>query len=108
MSDNRNSATIDVEAVAQALLAEANAMAEQLVAWRRDFHMHPEMGYQEVRTAGIVADHLRTLGLEVSTGIGKTGVVALVEGDHTPADAPTVMLRCDMDALPIHEANDVP
>lgn len=83
-------------------------MAEQLVAWRRDFHIHPELGYQEVRTAGIVADHLRALGLEVSTGIGQTGVVALVEGDQTPADAPTVMLRFDMDALPIHEANDVP
>ena len=108
MSDNRNSTAKDVEAVSAALLAEASAMAEQLVAWRRDFHMHPELGYQEVRTAGIVADHLRTLGLEVSTGIGKTGVVALVEGDNTPLDAPTVMLRFDMDALPIHEANDVP
>ena len=108
MSDNRNSTAMDVEAVSAALLAEASAMAEQLVAWRRDFHMHPELGFQEVRTAGIVADHLRTLGLEVSTGIGKTGVVALVEGDNTPLDAPTVMLRFDMDALPIHEANDVP
>ena len=108
MSDNRNSTAKDVEAVSAALLAEASAMAEQLVAWRRDFHMHPELGYQEVRTAGIVADHLRTLGLEVSTGIGKTGVVALVEGDNTPLDAPTVMLRFDMDALPIHEANEVP
>jgi len=97
-----------LETVCQRLLTEANAMSDQLVAWRRDFHMHPELGYQEVRTAGIVADHLRALGLEVSTGIGKTGVVALVEADHTPADAPTVLLRFDMDALPIHEANDVP
>ncbi|MCB0073788.1 MAG: amidohydrolase, partial [Caldilineaceae bacterium] len=60
---------------------EADAMADQLVAWRRDFHMHPELGFEEVRTAGIVAQHLQELGLEVSTGVGRTGVVALVEPD---------------------------
>ena len=87
---------------------EADAMAEQLVAWRRDFHMHPELGFQEVRTAGIVAEHLHDLGLEVSTGVGRTGVVALVEPDDVAADAPTVLLRFDMDALPIDEQNDVP
>jgi amidohydrolase len=86
------------------LHAEAENLQPQLVAWRRDFHRHPELGFQEVRTAGIVADHLRELGLEVTTGIGKTGVVALVEGDDTPAEAPTVLLRFDMDALPITEA----
>ena len=90
------------------LKAEASALAPQLVTWRRDFHMHPEMGFQEVRTAGIVAEHLRNLGLEVSTGIGKTGVVALVEADGTPLDAPTVMLRFDMDALPILEQTNLP
>lgn len=90
------------------LKAEASALAPQLVTWRRDFHLHPEMGFQEVRTAGIVAEHLRNLGLEVSTGIGKTGVVALVEADGTPLDAPTVMLRFDMDALPILEQTDLP
>ena len=87
---------------------DAAALMPQLVAWRRDFHQHPEMGFQEVRTAGIVAEHLRDLGLEVSTGIGKTGVVALVEADDAPPDAPTVMLRFDMDALPIHEATALP
>ncbi len=87
--------------------AGAAALVPQLVAWRRDFHMHPELGFQEVRTAGIVAEHLRNLGLEVSTGVGKTGVVALVEADGTPLDAPTVLLRFDMDALPIQEANEV-
>lgn len=86
--------------------AAANALQPQLVAWRRDFHMHPELGFQEVRTAGVVADHLRLLGLEIATGIGKTGVVALVEPDSLPAEAPTVMLRFDMDALPIEEEND--
>ncbi len=87
---------------------DAAALQPQLVAWRRDFHAHPELGFQEVRTAGIVADHLRGLGLELTTGVGKTGVVALVEPDNLPADAPTVMLRFDMDALPIAEENDVP
>jgi amidohydrolase len=90
------------------LKEEAAALQEQLVAWRRDFHEHPELGFQEVRTAGIVAEHLQDLGLEVSTGVGKTGVVALVEPDDLAPDAPTVMLRFDMDALPIHEENDVP
>lgn len=70
--------------------------------------MHPELGFQEVRTAGVVAEHLRALGLEVTTGVGKTGVVALVEPDEAPAHAATVLLRFDMDALPIHEENDVP
>ncbi len=87
---------------------EAQALYDQLVAWRRDFHMHPELGFHETRTAGIVADHLRELGLEVSTGIGKTGVVAVVEGDDTPAAAPTVLLRFDMDALPVHEQTGLP
>jgi amidohydrolase len=87
---------------------EAQALQPQLVAWRRDFHMHPELGFHEVRTAGVVADHLRTLGLEIATGVGKTGIVALVEPDNLPAEAPAVMLRFDMDALPIEEENDVP
>ncbi|MCB0064755.1 MAG: amidohydrolase [Caldilineaceae bacterium] len=99
---------IDVPNTCAELRDEAAAMLPQLVEWRRDFHQHPELGYHEVRTAGIVADHLRGLGLEVSTGIGKTGVVAMVERDDAPADAPTVMLRFDMDALPIHEATELP
>ena len=87
---------------------QAQALYDQLVAWRRDFHRHPELGFEEVRTAGIVADHLRALGLEVSTGIGKTGVVAVVEGDQTNPDAPTVLLRFDMDALPVQEETGLP
>lgn len=86
---------------------QAEALFPQLVAWRRDFHKHPELAFQEVRTAGMVAEHLHELGLEVSTGIGKTGVIAMVEGDNLPDDAPTLMLRFDMDALPILEETDV-
>jgi amidohydrolase len=67
---------------------------------RRDFHLHPELGFQEVRTAGIVARELQNLGLEVSTGVGKTGVVAMIEGSQP---GPTLLLRADMDALPILE-----
>ena len=83
----------------------ANAMREELISTRRDLHAHPELGFEEVRTAGIVAQRLTNLGLEVRTGVGKTGVVALLEGDH---DGPTVLVRADMDALPILEDNDVP
>ena len=61
-------------------LAEAQALAEQLVAIRRDLHMHPELGFQEVRTARIVAEQLSALGYEVVTGVGKTGVVGLLGG----------------------------
>ncbi|MFZ1755461.1 MAG: amidohydrolase [Caldilineaceae bacterium] len=90
------------------LKTEAQDLHSQLVAWRRDFHAHPELGFEETRTAGIVAEHLHSLGLEVSTGIGKTGVVAMVERDGASPDDPTVLLRFDMDALPIHEETGLP
>ena len=83
--------------------SEALAMKEQLVAWRRDFHRHPELAYQEVRTSGIVAKHLGDLGLEVQTGVGKTGVIGVLDGAQP---GPVVMLRFDMDALPIQEENE--
>lgn len=67
---------------------------------RRDFHMHPELGFREFRTSGIVAKELEALGLEVTKGVGKTGVVALLEGAKP---GPTLLLRFDMDALPILE-----
>lgn len=79
---------------------EAMALFEYTRSMRRDFHMHPEMGFQEVRTAGIVAQELRELGLEVTTGVAETGVVGIVEGARP---GPTALLRFDMDALPIHE-----
>lgn len=76
---------------------------EDIVALRRDFHTHPEIGFEETRTAAIVAARLRELGLEVQEGIGGTGVVALLRGKE---DGPTVLVRADMDALPILEDND--
>jgi amidohydrolase len=87
-------------------LAEAEALADQLTGIRRDLHMHPELGFQEVRTARIVAEKLGELGYEVVTGVGKTGVVGLLSGGQ-PGER-TVLLRFDMDALPIQEENDAP
>lgn len=83
---------------------EAEALREEMVSVRRDLHMHPETAFEEVRTAGIVAQTLSSLGLEVQTGVGKTGVVAMLDGSD---DGPTVLVRADMDALPIDEANKV-
>jgi len=97
-----------MQTITETINREANELFPQLVAWRRDFHAHPELGFQEIRTAGIVAKHLHDLGLEVSTGVGKTGVVAMVEGDDAAEDAPTLLLRFDMDALPIHEETGLP
>lgn len=67
---------------------------------RRDFHMHPELGFNEIRTGGIVAKELENLGIEVTKGVGKTGVVGFLEGAKP---GPTILLRFDMDALPITE-----
>jgi len=88
-----------------AFLADALRMRKQLVKWRRLIHQHPELAYREARTASLVAEHLRSLGLEVRTGVGGTGVVGLIRGQRL---APAVLLRADMDALPIQEAADVP
>ncbi len=84
-------------------LTRAQAMADQLTAWRRDIHMHPELSFQEQRTARKVVDTLTALGIEAQAGVGKTGVVGFLgEG------SPVIGIRADMDALPIDEANDVP
>ncbi len=85
--------------------AQAQALAPQLTGWRRDFHQHPEVAFEELRTAGVVASHLSGLGLEVQIGVGRTGVVAVLEGAQP---GPTAMLRFDMDALPIQEETDLP
>lgn len=81
------------------------ALEPKVVAWRRDFHQHPELSNHEVRTAGIVAAHLRSLGIEVKTGVAKTGVVGILKGGRP---GPVVALRADMDALPVTEEVDLP
>ena len=83
------------------MLKQAHAISEELIEWRRDFHMHPETGFDVHRTAGIVADELEKMGYRVQRGVGKTGVVADIgEGGKL------VAIRADMDALPILEQNE--
>lgn len=86
------------------LLAKASGLKESVIAWRRDFHQNPELGFEEKRTADIVASHLERLGLEVTRGIGKTGVVGMLRGN---SPGPTIGLRADMDALPILDQKSV-
>jgi amidohydrolase len=78
---------------------------DKVLAWRRDIHQHPELGNRETRTARLVADHLRALGLEPRTGIAHTGVVAVLKGGKP---GPRIALRADMDALPVTERVDLP
>jgi amidohydrolase len=85
------------------LLAEAQELFEFSQSLRRDFHLHPELGFQELRTSGVVMRELSGLGLEVTGGVARTGVIALIEGAKP---GPVVMLRFDMDALPILEENE--
>jgi amidohydrolase len=86
------------------ILTQALEIKEETIQLRRDFHRHPELGFEEVRTSGIVTERLKVLGLEVTTGIGKTGVVGLLRGK---AETPVLLLRFDMDALPITEDTGV-
>jgi amidohydrolase len=85
--------------------AAAVALEPKVLAWRRDFHQHPELSNREVRTAGIVAHHLRALGLAVQTGVAHTGVVGLLDSGRP---GPVIALRADMDALPVSEEVDLP
>ncbi|SMB94285.1 carboxypeptidase Ss1. Metallo peptidase. MEROPS family M20D [Hymenobacter roseosalivarius DSM 11622] len=82
----------------------AQQQEAQVIAWRRDFHEHAELGNQETRTAGIVAAHLKKLGLEVQTGVARTGVVGILRGGKP---GPVVALRADMDGLPVTENNEL-
>ena len=88
---------------------DVNAWAQPVDAkvqnWRRDFHQHPELGNREFRTAKAVADHLKSLGLEVSTGVAHTGVTAVLKGGKP---GPRIALRADTDALPVTESSGLP
>src|SRR5579883_3284368 len=92
---------------ADRLKSEIDELVPDLVATRRDFHEHPELAFEEIRTSGIVAQRLRALGLEVQTNVAKTGVVGLLRGEGGEGNAKTVAIRADMDALPIHELNEI-
>ncbi len=96
-------------AMAQDLNARLDAaigkLEPRVIEWRRDFHQNPELSNRELRTSKIVAEHLKKLGLEVQTGVAKTGVVGVLRGGKP---GPTVALRADMDGLPVVEQNDLP
>src|ERR1051325_10302041 len=87
-----------------AVLAILSELLPDLEAIYKDIHAHPELSMQEARTAAIAADHLRNAGYEVTTGVGNTGVVGLLRN----GEGPVVMLRADMDALPVQEATGLP
>ena len=87
-----------------AALRNLDGLLPDLEALYKDVHSHPELSMQETRTAGLAADWLRSAGYEVTTGVGKTGVVGLLRN----GDGPTVMLRADMDALPVEETTGLP
>jgi amidohydrolase len=98
MAQKNNAATTQVN-------SKADALQSQIVAWRRDFHEHPELGNHEVRTSAIIAKHLQSLGIQVQTGIATTGVVGILKGSKP---GPVVALRADMDGLPVIERTPVP
>ncbi|GGH22244.1 amidohydrolase [Mucilaginibacter phyllosphaerae] len=84
---------------------KADALKDKVIAWRRDFHEHPELGNHEVRTADIIAKHLQSLGIEAKTGVATTGVVGVLKGG---LPGPVVALRADMDGLPVTERVNLP
>src|SRR6478752_2590519 len=84
--------------------AATDKIESKCIAWRRDIHEHPELGNNEYRTAKLIADHLRSLGIEVKEGVGKTGVVGILKGTKP---GPCIALRADMDGLPIVERVDL-
>ena len=85
--------------------SNADKIEQKVIDWRHDFHQNPELGNRETRTSAIIAKHLKSLGLEVKTGIAVTGVVGILTGDKP---GPVIALRADMDALPVTEKTDVP
>ena len=95
----------DLAALRSEVDSRTEEVTEKVVAWRRDLHAHPELGNREFRTAEIIAEHLRSLGMEVQTEVAHTGVVGILRGG---LPGPVVALRADMDALPVTELADVP
>ncbi len=89
------------------LKSDIDERIPDMVATRRDLHEHPELAFEEVRTSDIVAQRLRALGLEVQTGIAKTGVVGLLRGGASKSGSKTIAIRADMDALPIQELSEI-
>ena len=102
---SQTSYPVRIKASLLSTISAADAVESKVIAWRRDFHQHPELGNSETRTAGIIAAHLKSLGIEVKTGVAKTGVVGVLKGGKP---GPVVALRADMDALPVTERTPLP
>ena len=99
------SAQSDIEKLKEKASAAADKIESKCIAWRRDFHEHPELGNRETRTSKIIAGHLKKLGIEVTEGIAKTGVVGILRGGKA---GPSIALRADIDALPVVERVNLP
>ncbi|MEI9959460.1 MAG: amidohydrolase [Ferruginibacter sp.] len=91
--------------ISKAINTQALAIQSKLVEWRRHFHEHPELGNREFKTAAYIVEQLKDLGLEIQTGVGKTGVVAILKGGKP---GPVIALRADIDALPVKERVNIP
>lgn len=91
--------------ITEEIKRKATEIESKVIAWRHDIHQNPELGNREVRTAALVASHLRSLGIEVKTQVGVTGVVGILKGAKP---GPVIALRADMDALPVEERNNLP
>ncbi len=87
------------------LAQDYNSVSEKVIEWRRDIHQHPELGNREFKTAEKIANHLKSLGIEVQTGVAYTGVVGILKGNKP---GKVIALRADIDALPVTERNDLP
>jgi amidohydrolase len=98
-------ATAQTTALKARIDQKAQSLEQKVIAWRRDFHQHPELGNREFETMGKIAAHLQSLGIEVKINVGKTGVVGLLKGGKP---GPVVALRADMDGLPVTERVDLP
>ncbi|WP_426092208.1 amidohydrolase [Flavobacterium sp. DSR3-2] len=92
-------------AVKATVAQKAASLESKVISWRRDFHQNPELGNREFKTSEKIATHLRSLGIEVQTGVAKTGVVGILKGGKP---GPVVALRADMDALPVKERVNIP
>ncbi|HEY8689057.1 MAG TPA: amidohydrolase [Chitinophagaceae bacterium] len=99
------SAAAQNDALKNKVSQSADKIESKVIAWRRDFHEHPELGNNEFRTSAIIAKHLQSLGIEVKTGVAKTGVVGILRGGKP---GPVIALRADMDGLPVIERTPVP
>jgi len=90
----------DIESLKEKMSVATDKIESKCIAWRRELHEHPELGNREFKTAKLIAEHLKKLGLDVKEGVAKTGVVAILQGGKP---GPCIALRADMDALPIVE-----